>query len=234
MDVYTRGDQDNGAPCGKAFDSARWEKCGAFCFRCHERNPGGDKPKGEAHPQSKMWRVDLGQIDRALMVAADVRIVDVHAIVERLKPIARKDTSGRKRGWLDVNEYTLEGADHETVYCERLARKLGGGAAGPYVTRRRLPCDDLPATPVQRYTLYRAQRDVTIAVQTVYEWFPKIRKDSDAYASRSSIGSGGTYSGLYSIKLDADETGVYVSGEIAASLAPQTIAIAVDWRTRPL
>lgn len=225
-------------PCGVADPTAISRKCGVTCFECDERKVpmriyGTTEMLGEATPRAMPWRVDLGALDN-LVVAADVRIVDRFGIVARTLPRTRKDTDGRKRGWLDVNEFTFSGPARETAFCERLARPFAASIAGPYLTRRRLPCSDLPATPLQTYTLYRAQRDTTAngPVSTTIEWFAKVRKDSPAYATRQAIGAGGSYHGLYNVRLEADNAGVYVAGEIAPSLAPQDLRVIVDWRTR--
>lgn len=234
MDVIS-GTAQNDRPCGFKGGALTdppgylYDDCGGSCFRCKERN-------GEATPVPESFRVDFGKLDGPRIVAADVRIVDVEGIVARTEPRTRKDSSGRKRGWLDVNEYTLQGAARETVYCERLARKIDGATLGAYLTRRKLPCIDLPATPVQPYTLYRALRDTTkdLATWETWEWFAKVKNDAPADATRSPIGGKGSYRGLYDLRLEVDETGVFVAGRVAPSLAPQQLRVEIAWRTRPV
>lgn len=203
------------------------EDIGFDKWRCRERN-------GEATPKPMSFRVDFGKLPTPRVVAVDVRIVDTEAIVERTRVRTQKTTSGRRRGILDVNEYELEGPARETVYCERLARRIAGASLGPYLTRRKLPCSDLPPTPAQQYTLYRAQRETSLNGLTArtWEWFAKVRGGAHAYAARSSIGAGGSYRGLYDLRIDVDGAGVYLAGSIAPSVAPQRLRIEATWRTR--
>src|SRR5215470_11178959 len=87
----------NDAACSHTAHAGDFDKCGAgLCFRCKEKD-------GEATPVARAFRLDMGRLDAARVVAVDVRIVDDTGIVARTKPRTTKKTTGRKRGSLDVN-----------------------------------------------------------------------------------------------------------------------------------
>lgn len=179
---------------------------------------------GRWNPKPLPFSIPLVRIDTDRVVSVDVTIVDVDGIVARTEFRTRKNTSGRRRGNLDVNEYELEGSARETQYCERLSRAFGPSSAGKYLEHVQLDCET-ETTPRQPYTLYRAQRDVTmtkwLATIRVWEYFAKIRP-GPAYAG----------AGIYALQLKLVGGWATLTGEVAASLAPQLLEINTTTRTR--
>lgn len=171
----------------------------------------------------------------SVVLRCDVECVDVGNVTGRTKVRARKSSTGRKSGSLDVNEFDNIGSVGDTCYRERLARRLdvvdGAVLLSPYLTRRPLDCE--PATPMQLYTLYPAQRTTTPKgwIGKVVEWFAKVRVGS-AYPLRSPVPPGPAYGSLYDLRLGCDGKGIYIAGTLAASVAAMQLRVTVRWVTR--
>jgi hypothetical protein len=195
---------------------------------------------GNATPVAQEFLVPLtGVPSTSVVVLAEVTVTDPEGTINRESIRTKKNSSGRARGNIDVNEVELQGTPFETSYCERLGREFpviaGEATPGQYLTRRRVDCGGDPTYP-QTYSLYRAQRVTTLkgAFNKVREWFAKVRLDTPPYPIRKPIPAGPSYDALYNLQLGLDDRGIYLSGAIAPSLAPQQLNVQVTWRTRPL
>lgn len=218
---------------------------GNICGQGYGFEPSAEKvcPSlvNDVHPKPFTLRLGPPPTSSAI-ITCDIQVTDDDGIVNRTMPRWQKYTSGRKSGKLDVNEYTLSGGAYETAWCERLARAFpvveDNPTQGEYLTRHAYTCPDgVPRTKVQNYSLYRALRTVTpsdllSAGTKIREWFAKINGGIQPYPYRTPIPAGEKYRAVYDLRLGLDSKGVYISGTVAASLAPQTLHVQATWKSR--
>lgn len=188
-------------------------------------------------PQWQPFRIDLSTLPSAsTYYRADVIVIDEASIIARTVPITRKTTSARKHT-IDVNEYTLQGPEAQTCYAERLIRSYQVDAGivrqSPYLVRRPLPCT--PAIPPQNYSLYHADRDVSLKFDLgeMRETFSKVRMHDAPYGTRKPIPVAGSYAPLFNLGMDMDDHAIYIHGAVAPTLSPMRLAVQITWQTRP-